>query len=140
MRELISRVADGFGQLRSVAATSEFLTSPSSNGRFDEYVFRFESGQFVVTANPSDDTILLNDQGLTLPNVVELSTEEPWHKLLGCGVLWIWLLENHRGYLDGIQIEFAQPGRCWCIQLMCEASSLSARSVGEIGDLTNQFI
>jgi Family of unknown function (DUF6334) len=107
--------------------------------RYEEYVFQFEEQSVVVTAVPDDDTVTVAVGGATLPFVHELTGVEPWNRLIGCGVLWLWRMTNHRGYLDGCQIEFARPGAYWGVQLMCEASALTALSLSPIDRLSNRF-
>jgi Family of unknown function (DUF6334) len=129
-----------FGHLLAVQGSYELPPEDRNpNDRHDEYVFRFEQNSIVVTAVADDDTISMAVGGATLPFVHDLTEIEPWDKIIGCGVLWLWSLTNHRGFLDGCQIEFGRPGECWGVQLMCEASSLSVRSLGPIENLWNQF-
>ncbi len=132
---------DTFGRLVEVHGNYELPPEDRNpHDRFDEYAFRFERGSVVVTAVAEDDTITLAvGGGATLPFVHDLTTTAPWSTIIGCGVLWLWRMTNHRDYLDGCQIEFGRPGECWGIQLMCEASSLSARSLGPIDHLWNQL-
>jgi hypothetical protein len=107
--------------------------------RYEEYVFGFEHGSFTVTAEASDDSIRLGATGATLPYVTDLSGEDPWSRLIGCGILWIWRMTNQNGYFDGLQLEFARPGECWSVQLMCGASAFSPASFGPLDRMTNLF-
>lgn len=141
MNEAVRQAAEDFGCLVSVAGARAYPPEgETTNVRYDEYLFRFERGALVVTAEPSDDTIRLSTAGATLPNVVELTGEEPWDRLIGCGVIWIWLLTNHRGHADGFQVEFGRPGSCWSRQLMCEGAALSARSLATLDRMSNLVV
>jgi Family of unknown function (DUF6334) len=139
VNDLVREVADNYGSLKSVAGAHTFPPDPGFDSRYGEYVFGFEHGSFTVTAEPSDDTIRLGATGATLPYVTDLSGEEPWSRLIGCGTLWIWQMVNQNGYFDGLQFAFARPGECWEVQLMCEASAFSMSSLGPLERMTNLF-
>lgn len=70
---------------------------------------------------------------MTLPHVTLLTESEPWSAAVGSAVLWVWILENHSGYRDGLQIEFGWSSGNFSVQLMCEASGLTASTVLELG-------
>jgi hypothetical protein len=137
VNDLVREAAEHYGSLRSVAGVHAFRPNAARDSRYDEYVFAFDRGSLTVTAEPSDDSIHLGGTGATLPHVTDLSNEEPWARLIGCGILWIWRLTNHNGFVDGLQLELGQPGECWSVQLMCEGSALSARSLGSLDRMSN---
>lgn len=137
MTDLVREAADRYGLLRSVVGAHAFHASAGRDDRYDEYVFEFDCGSLTVTAEPSDDSIRLGGEGATLLHLTDLSNEEPWARLIGCGVLWIWRLTNQNGFVDGLQLELGQPGECWSVQLMCEGSALSARSLGSLDRMSN---
>jgi hypothetical protein len=138
MRDPIADIGE-FGHLLRILGVYAYPDEETPPGaKYEEYVFQFEEGSVVVTAVPDDDTITVAVGGATLPFVHELTGVEPWSRLIGCGVLWLWRMTNHRGYPDGCQIEFARPGEFWGVQLMCEASALTPLSLGPIDRLANQ--
>jgi hypothetical protein len=136
MNDLLREVAN-YGSLQSVLGVHALPPPVERESRYDEYVFGFERGSLTVTAEPSDDTIRLGGTGATMPFVTDISSQDPWTRLLGCRALWIWRLVNHNGYFDGLQLELGQPGECWSVQLMCEASALSTRSLGPLDRMSN---
>jgi len=91
----------------------------------------------VARAEPGDDTLLLSSDSMESSYVVDLTNTEPWNRLIGCEILLAWVLHNHFGYIDGLQLEFARPGTAWGIQLMSEGSSLSARSIASLTQMSN---
>lgn len=128
-----------FGHLQRIWGVYAFPAEENLPGdRFEEYVFQFELQSVVVTAVSDDDTITVAVGGATLPYPHELTGVEPWSRLIGCGVLWLWRMTNQGGYADGCQIEFGRPGEFWGIQLMCEASALTALSLSPIDRLSNR--
>jgi Family of unknown function (DUF6334) len=131
---------DSLGSLTSVFGA--WALSPqdrSDSDQFNEYVFQFGPSSVVVTAIPDDDTIRLTPDGATLPFVEDLTGVRPWTELIGCEVVWMWRLINHRNYVDGCQFEFGRPGEIWTLQLMCTASELSVSSWSSFDGLQNQY-
>lgn len=97
----------------------------------------FESRSFVVAANGFDDTVVVSEQ---VPGeYAELRFSEvdraasPWHDALGAKLKWAWLLTNHQGYSDGVQLQFEglDDGPARCCQLLAMASTLQIRVVAE---------
>lgn len=134
----IAAQAEDWGSLVAVLGCREVGSEDDGdNPRYDEFVFRFERGTITVTAMPDDDTVRLSNQGPTLPHRRDLTAIEPWDRLVGSGVLWMWTLTNQKGYQDGFQLELGRPGFVWSLQLTCEASSLSAQALTSLESLTN---
>ena len=132
------RSASDNGKLVAVLGGNELQPdSENTHPRFDEYVFKFERGDLVARAEPGDDTLLLSSDSMESSYVVDLTNTEPWNRLIGCEILLAWVLHNHFGYIDGLQLEFARPGTAWGIQLMSEGSSLSARSIASLTQMSN---
>ncbi|PZS35059.1 MAG: hypothetical protein DLM58_04570 [Pseudonocardiales bacterium] len=138
--DLRRQAVEDFGKLLSVSAGSESSLSAALPTRYEQYEFVFERGSFVVAANADDDTVRIVEGRLEPRHVVDLTREGPWSAPVGSGVLWIWILENQGGYRDGFQIQFGQPSGHVNVQLVCEASSLTAATVsdmpGQFGDST----
>lgn len=64
--DLLRRVVEQFGNLVSVAGTTDFAPEPGDlNSRFCEYVFFFVEGSLVITAESVDDAVRLSDDGAT---------------------------------------------------------------------------
>jgi Family of unknown function (DUF6334) len=139
MTDLASEI-DSLGALTgsSVRTRCRRRIAPATD-EFNEYVFRFGPDSLAVTAVPADDTISLTFGGATLPHVEDLTADEPWSRLIGCDVVWMWRLINHRNYVDGCQFEFGRPGEIWTLQLMCMASELSASSWSALEKMHNQY-
>lgn len=57
---------------------------------------------------------------------------DPLSAAVGSGVLWVWNLENHNGYRDGVQIESWDANGFFSVQLICMASGLIASALSEI--------
>lgn len=132
--------AEEWGALVGVRAFHALPTDTRSpDSRYDEYQFGFERGALVVTAVPEDDTVTISLANPTLTHATDLTTQHPWRMLIGCALVWQWDLTNQHGYLDGCQLEFARPGQCWTLQLICEAGSLTAHALTPIDSLWNQF-
>lgn len=129
----LREAVESFGALSSVAAYSYADTSHVHSGmRFERYEFTFQNGQLTITANASDDTIDIIFGPANAPERVELSQTKPWSRAIGTGLLWAWVLTNHQGYRDGVQLEFGTRSGFLTVHLMCEASSLTARCLEPI--------
>ncbi len=95
-----------------------------------------ESTVFIVV-NADDDTLYsvqrLPDE-LTGTQPADFSDDYPWKDAIGKPLRWAWALRNNRGYLDGMQFEFAIniEDKETAIQMMGMASGISVRSVSEI--------
>ena len=108
MEELVKRVVEEFGHLVSVLGGTTDIADPALPVRFEQYEFGFEHGYLTISAAHDDDTVRLTDSRMALPRTVVLSASAPWSAAVGSGILWIWILQNHNGYRDGIQIEFGR--------------------------------
>jgi hypothetical protein len=111
----LARVAEDFGPLRLVRL-SEYQP-----GWIEAVHLEFQSGHLVLEVDRNNDTIRW-DVGPPFGESGE--TPAAWVPMLSSDVRWIWLLTNHRGFQDGIQIEFALDERTTDIQIMAEASRL----------------
>ncbi len=83
----------------------------------------FERGTFVVRALPEFDTVeTIATPGLpsSLPKSIP---DGPWGSVIGRDLIYLWVLTNHQGYEDGIQMEFRTDDGFFQIQLMVEASA-----------------
>jgi hypothetical protein len=136
MTELVRKAVDTFGRLTAVHAGSDAPgEGPASPIRFEEYTFTFEHGSITATAEGETDSLTVGENSGTWLDVADLSGRPPWSDAIGCGILWLWLLENQNGYVDGVQIEFADgAGKNVTVQLMCWASALSASRIVEFTD------
>jgi hypothetical protein len=132
MEELIKRAVEDFGDLVSVLGGTTDVTDPALAVRFEQDEFGFEHVYLTVSGADNDDTVRLADARMALPPTVELSASAPWSAAVGGGMLWIWILQNHNGYRDGIQIEFGYPSDHFSVQLMCMASGVTAARVREL--------
>lgn len=116
MSEELSRLAEDFGELTSVRL------STFQSGWIETIRLGFAGGSIVVSVDDADDAIRW-DLGPEGDLAVE-GSPPGWEALLSSRVRWIWELTNHRGYRDGIQIEFTREGNDVGIQMMAEASRL----------------
>lgn len=132
MEKLTKRVVDEFGSLISISGGTEEPADRTTPARFEQYEFVLEHGCFTASTDPDNDTLLLVEQRMTLPHIAPLTESKPWSAAVGSGVLWVWLLENHNGYQDGLQLEFGWSSGNFSVQLMCEASGLTAAAVLEL--------
>jgi hypothetical protein len=111
----LNAIAEEFGELHAVTLSA---TEPGWN---DEIRFFFRRGSLTVRADGTNDTIDLQlDPGATLPGAFP----KAWQRFASLQVRWAWTLENHRGYADGLQLEFAQGETTLGVQIMVEASRL----------------
>lgn len=89
-------------------------------------VLCFESGEWLLTVAPDDDTIRIqeaaasHDPDLTFRDPPAAS---PWAPALGKTAVWAWVLENQQGYADGVQFSFGDTAECAWIQMIAEASA-----------------
>ena len=134
--ELVRKAVDTFGPLTAVHAGSDAPgEGPASPTRFEEYTFTFEHGSITVTADGETDSLTVGETSGTWRDVVDLSGRPPWVEAIGCGTLWFWMLENQHGYVDGVQIDFADgAGKHVTVQLMCWASALDTSRIVEFAD------
>lgn len=87
----------------------------------------FESGSWLLHICPDDDTIrisshgALDDLGFVFHDADSVCSQ--WRNLVGKSVLWVWILENQQGYVDGVQFSFADQGKeLFRIQMIAAAS------------------
>jgi hypothetical protein len=114
----LSSVAEDYGSLQSV--TDE----ESVSGGIESIRFSFEGGDLTLTVQAADDTIIW-DLGRASTTTERGKSSPSWSDaLLQCRVRWIWELRNHRGYADGIQLEFWRDNETTIVQLVAEGSAL----------------
>jgi hypothetical protein len=131
--EVLQKIVEEFGAITSVTACSQFNPKDAKTAsRFEEYELQFERGVVTVAADPENDTIHLSRALSSLPNKTLVSSSEPWKSVVGCQVIWTWLLANQAELTDGFQFECRTSDGFVDIQLMCEASALSVRALAEI--------
>ena len=135
--ELIKRVVEDFGSLVSISGETVDRADPTPPHRFEQYEFGFDHGHLTVSPASEDDTVRLTDTRMTLPHALRLTESAPWSAAIGSGVLWMWILQNHNGYRDGVQIEFGHSSEHLSVQLMCMASGVTAARILE---LDGQFL
>jgi len=114
-------VAEEFGLLEGVHL------SELKAGWVDAIRFDFQNGSLVVGLDPEDDTITWDTT-----SIVGMTSSAPdaWADIVGHKVRWLWELTNHRGYRDGLQIEFYTGRETIDVQLMVEASRLWTYRLG----------
>jgi hypothetical protein len=125
-----ARIADEAGSLRRV----QYLFEPTVPKLITAVRLGFTGGDWVVEVNEQNDTVELNpaaDEAVARWCTAEASGQFPWAAAIGKNIAWAWTLENHHGYLDGLQLEFTDPvrGGDVAIQLVCEASALEVKAV-----------
>jgi hypothetical protein len=117
MANLLPQVAEDFGVLVDVEI-SEF-----EQGWIDSIRFKFERGVLAISINIDDDTLEI-DVSADARSDSKAVSSGPCADLISGQVRWVWLLTNHRGFRDGIQLEFTRDGIDTDIQIMAEASRL----------------
>ena len=83
-----------------------------------------DMGSVVVKAIADDDSIAVSANAPQGIDTYDVSHVPPWHRLIGAHILWVWTLENHQGYVDGIQFFVRADVGDSCVQLVAIASSL----------------
>jgi hypothetical protein len=96
---------------------------------FNEIEFICERGLFTVVADDELDTVSLKLAGSTIQFRRDISTTDPWIRLIEKPILWAWLLTNQQGYTDGFQFEVKTSDGYVDVQLMCQATSFEIRVV-----------
>ena len=91
-----------------------------------------------LTASDLDELICSNEGPVDLPNSEwDASTNFVlWRRAIGKPIRYVWSLRNHRGYDDGLQIEFGHPDGCgddFTVQALAIAARLSVRLSIEVG-------
>jgi uncharacterized protein DUF6334 len=104
---------------------------------------KFESRSAVFRAVADDDTLAESLGELKLEpyeTLVEVNDSEQWSNCIGCGVCWAWQLTNQQGYLDGVRLEFSEPGEVGraVIELIVVASSIQLFTAARPDNLFNQ--
>lgn len=115
MTDGLAQVAEEFGVLKHVDVT-EF-----EPGWITAIRLQFESGDQTIEVDDSDDTMRW-----TVGRSVEPAAETPpsWVPLLESRVRWAWLLTNHRGFRDALQLEFSRDRQSTYLQFLVEGSRL----------------
>jgi len=136
---LLLRASDEFETLLSVWASSELAPSEHElfRSQFEEWCFDFDGGRFFIVVDPDFDTVRIEPRGAGHGHVVVITDQHPFESLIGCRLRWGWLLTNQRGYTDGVQLEFARDGQTWILQLVAEASLLTAYSLAPLDHLSS---
>jgi hypothetical protein len=132
-KDILWDVVNRFGVLEGVAVSQEDSSRP------EEYELRFHSGVLLVAVNEADDTVRLGRDRSTLSTRIDVSTWEPWNRVIGYPAIWAWELQNQQGYLDALQIEFSLNPGFATIQLVCEASAIKALTVEDVGALSHPW-
>ena len=86
----------------------------------------FESLTATFSVDPEFDSVSAT---LTvMPSEISISpcTQAIWQPCLGKGLHWAWQLKNQQGYVDGVRLEFHNPGEQGTerVELVAIASSL----------------
>lgn len=124
------RLAEEGGDLRAAA----YFYYPDSPKEILAVRLMLTNGDWMLAVDPDDDTLTLQttpDDVFEEWKVFDASTYFPWAAALGKHVRWAWLMENQRGYTDGLQLEFAdvERGGTVEVQLYAMASTVKVRSV-----------
>jgi hypothetical protein len=111
----LAQLAEEFGVLKHVGLT-EF-----EPGWITAVRLQFERGELTIEADDSDDTIRWE-----VGEAVEPTTDTPsyWLPLLEGDVRWVWVLTNHRGFRDALQLEFSRDRQFTYLQFIVEGSRL----------------
>lgn len=118
------------GKLRRIQAFAEFEdTARGPNMRFDEIQLEFENSSLFISVDVDDDTVVVSAGGRGFRPVSELTNAAAFSTCIGLSLRWVWTLKNHRGYVDGIQAEFAGDAQSCIVQFLAEASELSCLAV-----------
>ncbi|WP_211302412.1 DUF6334 family protein [Nannocystis exedens] len=124
--EAVSRIIDSGLPLTSV----EFCMDSDLPSDPVAFRFSFEDESFCVSANGHDDTIIVSrdmpNEYASYPSRAFLMLSPPWNGALGAKLIWVWTLENQRGYFDGIQLQFEHLDSPppFSIQMIALASTL----------------
>ena len=80
-----------------------------------------------------DDSVALRTLEVTHLPASDVSSHEPWLRVIGAEIIWAWVLTNQFGFEDGVQMLFLAPdGRETCIELMAAASRFQAAIVTDV--------
>lgn len=86
-------------------------------------VLNFESATIEIGVNDIDDTIMLKK--LPALSNAALKTDPDLAELVGSKVDYVWMLTNHRGYQDGIELEFIDDAnREFVLRIVAMASAI----------------
>ncbi|MFC1587495.1 DUF6334 family protein [Planctomycetota bacterium] len=130
--------ANGIKVLNTIIESREELNDVmsfvASDGTYDVegICFSFSANKIYFTVDRNEDTVLLmSEYPINLRNSHCIEVSGYWDHAYGKPLLWYWLMKNNRGYLDGIQFEFAKDtsDESVCIQLICLASRFSISQV-----------
>ena len=111
------------------------LTCRDAGARYEPFALASLCGSITITADGETDSLTVGENSGTWLDVADLSVRPPWADAIGCGILWLWLLENQYGYVDGVQIEFADgASKNVTVQLTCWASALTASRIVRFTD------
>jgi len=113
----------------------EYLMDPDLPKRPVAIRISFVASSLYLIARGEDDSIdvakeaseeLARDTAAT-----NVSLNDPWRSVIGTKLMWGWILTNHQGYTDGVQLEFKgeSPNHTPCIQGIVIASTIEVRTV-----------
>ena len=132
---LLETIAAVVEQGQKVHAIDYIVDSELANGPVAVKI-AFGDSSLCVSVCAVDDTVQVSQQWpdeFAGHDFVRMSLEEePWCEVSLAVLTWGWILTNHLGYADGVQLEFRPVGenRLVCIQLIALASTLELRLVG----------
>ncbi|WP_412541348.1 DUF6334 family protein [Longispora sp. K20-0274] len=124
------KLAEIDGALRVAA----YFFDPEAPKEITGIRLMFEQGDWTVSVDPDDDSVLLyetTDTDFTKWKVADASTYFPWAAAVGKNIRWVWTLENQNGYVDGLQFELFDRARggVVSIQVVGVNSRLDVRAV-----------
>ena len=111
----------------------------SLSGAVTKIILQFEYKFAIITANPNDDTIILNITDccdIEIANIRNDRLDCFFKKLSSREILWSWKLINNQGYEDAIQLEFLDQ-KIGCenniiIQFIAISSCLQVKVLKEV--------
>src|SRR5262245_47757403 len=115
---LLRSAVDDLGEIRRIAVddTDPVMLAVVNIG--------FEKGSLSILADGDDDSIVVLEGAHPFDGLEDVSDVEPWSSLIGGQPLWMWMMTNHRGYTDGLQLHVRTVNGEVIIQLLVIGSSL----------------
>ena len=127
MSDDVMQAVEGFGALSMVTVT-EYQPGWVTSVRLE-----FEGVFLLVEVDDDYDTIIWSVGAVEDLPSPRRSIPDDWLPLISFRVRWLWLLTNHRGFQDGLQIEFFRDRETTIIQLMAEGSGLKLYKLEAFG-------
>jgi len=126
--EALHTVAETGGRLRGATAY-HFEGDPRLT---PHVVLDFEATKLFLSAAEEDDSILLAMEAPSMADCVPRAAPA-WAPAVGRAVLWGWILTNHRGYVDGVRLDFRNTvsDSQLIIEVLVAASMLHTAVVGD---------